>query len=215
MLVIFDCDGVLVDTEPVANRCFAAALAQEGLSWTVEETMRRLMGRSVKTCVGICEQALGRALSSGFLERLQADTYQAFRDLPITAVPGVVNALDGLEARRLSYCVASSGDVDKMRLTLGLAGLWERFDGRVFSASMVPRGKPFPDLFLHAARQMRVAPERCVVVEDAVPGVQAGRAAGMRVLAYVGAPYADRAALAAAGGEVFDDMQRVPELAER
>ena len=213
MLVIFDCDGVLVDSEPLANTCFSRALQREGLDWTVEETMRRLMGRSMKSCVEIVEGELGRALPADFVDRLQADTMQAFRDAPLQTVPGVVEAIDAIEAAGIATCVASSGGLDKMRVTLGLTGLWARFEGRIFSSSQVPRGKPFPDLFLHAAIQMNEQPFDCAVVEDSLPGVQAARAAGMRALAYVGATYSDSAALQAAGGRTFDSMSSLPMLA--
>ena len=212
MLVIFDCDGVLVDTEPVSCQTFAAALVPHGLHWSVAETMHRLMGRSLASCIGIVEQELGRKLPDDFAERLQAETFEAFRTLPIAPVAGVPAMLDALKKRGIDFCVASSGAVHKMQLTLGLTGLWPHFEGRVFSASMVPRGKPYPDLFLHAAAGLGVEPRRCVVVEDAIPGVQAGRAAGMRVLAYAGAPYADRAGLEAAGGQPFDRMRDLPLL---
>ncbi len=109
-------------------------------------------------------------------------------------------------------CVASSGAVEKMKLTLGLTGLWDLFGGHVFSSSQVPRGKPFPDLFLHAAIAMDMQPFDCVVVEDSVPGVQAARSAGMRVLGYVGAPYADHDAMGAAGALLFKDMKQLPQL---
>jgi beta-phosphoglucomutase-like phosphatase (HAD superfamily) len=102
-----------------------------------------------------------------------------------------------------------------MGFTLGLTGLWDLFDGRIFSSSQVPRGKPFPDLFLHAAINMNVQPFDCTVVEDSVPGVQAARSAGMRALAYAGAPYARHDALAAAGGELFDSMDELPGLVLR
>ena len=213
MLVIFDCDGVLVDSEPLANTCFARALQREGLDWTVEETMRRLMGRSMKSCVEIVERELGRALPGEFVDRLQADTMQAFRDAPLKTIPGVVEAIDAIEAAGIATCVASSGGLDKMRVTLGIAGLWGRFEGRIFSSSQVPRGKPFPDLFLHAAIEMNEQPFDCTVVEDSLPGVQAARAAGMRALAYVGAPHTDAEALRAAGGRTFDAMSSLPMLA--
>jgi len=212
MLIIFDCDGVLVDTEPVSNRCFSEALNREGLAWDVPETMRRLMGRSLKSCVAIAEAELGRALPPGFVDRLQAETFAAFERERIGAVPGVAAAIDALEAAGHRTCVASSGDIDKMRITLGGAGLWDRFEGRIFSATQVPRGKPFPDLFLLAAREMNATPDGCVVVEDAVAGTQAAIAAGMRVLCYAGAPYADRDGMAAAGGRLFEDMQSLPAL---
>ncbi len=212
MLVIFDCDGVLVDTEPLANQAFSRSLGRLGLDWDVAETMRRLMGRSMKGCVEIVERELGRPVPGDFVEGLQIETFQAFRDAPLRAIAGVAEAIDAIVAAGTPVCVASSGDVAKMRLTLGLTGLWERFDGRIYSASMVARGKPFPDLFLHAAGQMGVAAAECVVIEDSVPGVAAARVAGMRALAYAAAPYADRAGLAAAGGELFDDMARLPGL---
>ncbi len=212
MLVIFDCDGVLVDSEPLSNTCFARALAREGLDWSVEETMRRLMGRSMKSCVEIVEGILGRKLPDDFIDRLQADTLQTFCDAPLEAVPGVVEAIDAIEAADAVTCVASSGGFDKMRVSLGVTGLWSRFEGRIFSSSQVPRGKPFPDLFLHAALRMNAQPFECIVVEDSLPGLQAARSAGMRALAYVGAPYADRSALVTAAGEWFDDMKKLPDL---
>ncbi|MFI5000995.1 MAG: HAD family hydrolase [Reyranellales bacterium] len=214
MLVIFDCDGVLVDSEPLANTCFARALQRESLDWSVEETMRRLMGRSIRSCVEIVEGVLGRKLPADFIERLQADTYQAFREAPLQAVPRVREAALALRASGTTICVASSGAPEKMRLTLGLTGLYEIFEGRIFSASEVPRGKPFPDLFLHTALAMNVQPIDCIVVEDSVPGIQAARAAGMRALAYAGAPYADRDGLGAAGGLLFVDMKQLPELVQ-
>ena len=213
MLVIFDCDGVLVDSEPLANTCFARALQREGLDWNVEDTMRRLMGRSMKSCVEIVEGELGRALPADFVDRLKADTMQAFRDAPLRTVPGVVEAIDAIEAAGIATCVASSGGLDKMRVTLGITGLWSRFEGRIFSSTQVPRGKPFPDLFLHAAIEMNEQPFDSVVVEDSLPGIQAARAAGMRALAYVGAPYSDAEALRAAGGRTFESMSSLPMLA--
>jgi HAD superfamily hydrolase (TIGR01509 family) len=212
MLIIFDCDGVLVDTEPVSNRCFSEALNREGLAWDVPETMRRMMGRSLTSCVAIAEAALGHALPADFVDRLQAETFAAFKRENVGAVAGVEAAIDAVEAAGHRTCIASSGDIGKMQITLGGAGLWDRFDGRIFSATQVRRGKPFPDLFLFAARAMGAAPSDCVVVEDAVAGTQAAIAAGMRVLCYAGAPHADRGGMAAAGGELFEDMRHLPAL---
>jgi HAD superfamily hydrolase (TIGR01509 family) len=164
----------------------------------------------MKSCIEIVERELGRKVPDDFVARLQARTFDSFRREGVAPPPGLVAALDLLDARRVPYCVASSGEVEKMRLTLGLAGLLPRFERHMFSATMVARGKPFPDLFLHAAKAMGVVAADCVVVEDAVPGVRAARAAGMRVLAYAAAPHADRAGLREAGGELFDDMARLP-----
>ena len=128
---------------------------------------------------------------------------------------GVKDAVQAVQKAGLTTCVASSGAPEKMRFTLGLTGLWELFGGRVFSASQVPRGKPFPDLFLHAAIAMNEPPFDCIVVEDSVPGIEAARSAGMRALAYAAAPYADKAALTAAGGELFTDMKDLAALVTR
>jgi HAD superfamily hydrolase (TIGR01509 family) len=212
LLVIFDCDGVLVDSEPLACASFSRALKAQGLDWSVDETMHRLMGRSLKSCIEICEDELGRKLPDDFVDKMQAVTYQTFRDAPLQPVAGVKDAIVALQAAGLDTCVASSGTPEKMRFTLGLTGLWDLFGGRIFSASQVPRGKPFPDLFLHAAIAMNVQPFDCVVVEDAVPGVQAARSAGMRVFAYAGESYANPAALEQAGGQVFDAMKNLPGL---
>ncbi|MEO8557943.1 MAG: HAD-IA family hydrolase [Rhodospirillales bacterium] len=212
MLIIFDCDGVLVDTEPESNRCFAAALNQIGLNWSVDQTIARLVGRSMKSCIEIVEREIGRNVPADFVMRLQQHTFESFRRDGVRTTPGIVAALDALDAARVPYCVASSGEIDKMRLTLGLSGLLPRFERQMFSATMVARGKPFPDLFLHAARSMGAAPADCVVVEDAVPGVTAAGTAGMRALAYAAAPHTDRAGLAASGGALFDDMTRLPAL---
>ena len=212
MLVIFDCDGVLVDSEPLSNTVFARALNREGLDWSVEETMRRLVGRSMKSCVEIVEGLLARQLPEDFVHKMQAETLQAFRDAPLQPVPGINEAIDAIEAEGIKTCIASSGGFEKMEVSLGVTGLWARFEGRIFSASHVKRGKPFPDLFLHAAIAMNEQPFDCVVVEDSVPGVQAACAAGMRVLGYTGAPHTDRDAMGAAGAFLFNDMKQLPDL---
>jgi HAD superfamily hydrolase (TIGR01509 family) len=204
--VIFDCDGVLVDTEPVANRVLADLLTEHGLPTTTEQSMERYMGRSMKSSIAISEELLGASLPADFAVGYYAALGAEFaRELE--PVPGIVEALERIDR---PSCVASSGPHDKIRLTLGLTGLLPRFDGRIFSASDVEHGKPEPDLFLHAARTMGFDPARTVVVEDTVPGVLAGRAAGMRVLAF--ARLTPAGALADAGGEVFDDMRALPGL---
>ncbi len=205
-LVIFDCDGVLVDSEPIANRVLAAALNEIGLGHDAAATERATRGLSMASVVDWAEAELGRALPDDFLGAVQARTFAAFR-AGLDAVPGVAAALERI---RLPVCVASSGEVEKVELTLGLTGLLPRFEGRIFSATQVPRGKPHPDLFLHAARTLGAPPPACAVVEDSLPGVEAGRAAGMTVLAYAQEPEAGR--LAAAGARVFADMAELPAL---
>lgn len=208
-LVIFDCDGVLVDSEPIANRELARALCEVGLETTLESSMRDYMGRSWGACLEIFEAKLGRPLPPDFEPRFWARAEAALR-AELRAVPGIHEALARIAT---PTCVASSGRHDKMRITLGVTGLLERFEGRIFAAADVSRAKPWPDLFLHAAARMGAAPEGCVVVEDSPRGVEAGVAAGMRVLGY--ASRTDAAALAAAGAEVFVDMRDLPDLIAR
>jgi HAD superfamily hydrolase (TIGR01509 family) len=207
-LVIFDCDGVLVDSEPIANRIFVEHLARNGIAMTIDEALRDLAGRSLPSCVALLEARHGRRLPADFTDTLQAATMRAF-ETELRPVPGIAAALDRIAG---ATCVASSSAHAKIRLSLGLTRMLERFEGRIFSASEVARGKPFPDLFLHAAARMGHASARCTVIEDAIPGVEAGVAAGMRVLAYAGAAHADSARLAAAGGTVFRDMAALPQL---
>ncbi len=206
-LVIFDCDGVLVDSEPIANRVFSELLGEVGLPMSYEETVRTFVGRSVATCVGMVEERIGRPVPEGWVDDWRRRTLDAF-SRELRAVEGVEAVLDGLSA---PFCVASSGEPAKMRFTLGMTGLLPRFEGRMFSAVEVPRGKPAPDLFLHAARRMSAAPERCAVIEDTAVGVTAGLAAGMTVFGFAAMTEPD--ALRAAGAaHVFARMEELPEL---
>ncbi len=204
--MIFDCDGVLVDSEPIANRVLCEALIGVGLDCDAAETERATRGLSMASVLTWAAAELGRPLPDDFVERVQARTFAAFR-AGLEPVPGVAAALERIP---IPICVASSGEAEKIRLSLGLTGLLPRFEGRVFSATEVGRGKPYPDLFLHAARVMGAAPAACAVVEDSLPGVEAGHAAGMTVLAY--ADGRDAGPLAAAGARVFADMAELPDL---
>jgi len=207
--VIFDCDGVLVDTEPIANRVLAGLLTEAGLPTTTEVSMRDYKGRAMKSVLALAGERLGSPLPPDIADRYYAEVEELFaRELQ--PVPGVVAALDRI---KLPSCVASSGPHHKMAVTLRTTGLWERFDGRIFSASEVATGKPAPDLFLHAARRMGFDPASTAVVEDSVPGVEAAQAAGMRALAFARGTNADL--LAAAGGETFSDMTELPDLLAR
>lgn len=205
-LIIFDCDGVLVDSEPLANRVLAEALAGIGLHLTLEETMQQFVGRSVSACEAHIVTLTGRPVPEGFTPDWQARTLAAFRT-GLEAVPGVRAALDALPYPR---CVASSSNPERIALALSLTGLSDYFGDRLFSATQVARPKPAPDLFLFAAHTLGVPPERCVVVEDSHFGVQAGIAAGMRVFGY--APHGSGAKLAEAGAVVFSNMKELPGL---
>lgn len=209
--IIFDCDGVLVDSEPISNRVFHKHLTAIGLQMSIEETMDTFVGRSMASCVEIIEARLGSPVPEGFLARLDAETLAALADA-VEAVPGIEAALDAITC---TTAVASSGSHDKMRVTLMRTGLRSRFSGRIFSATdaEVARGKPHPDLFLYAARRLGVDPARCAVIEDSLPGVEAAVAAGMRAFGFAARAPSPR--LAAAGAVVFDDMHRLPDLLAR
>ncbi|MEJ2357474.1 MAG: HAD family phosphatase [Deinococcales bacterium] len=204
-LVIYDCDGVLVDTEPIANPVLAAMLTDEGYPIDSHDCAERFTGRPVPETVREVEEELGRSLSADFTERLYRRVIDAFVSEP-RVVPGVREAIDALPGRR---CVASSSGPGYLREVLGAAGLWRCFE-RVFSAVEVERGKPAPDLFLHAASSLGVAPGRCLGVGDAPAGVRAAVAAGMPVLGYAGTVSASR--LAREGAVAISSMS---ELAPR
>ena len=181
--VIFDCDGVLVDSEPLMNREFSAMLNELGLSYTAAETTRTFMGRSMKSCMQIVETQLGHAVPPGFFDVLDQRAYAVF-ERHLTPVPGVELLLDALDRIGLPYAVASSGSHEKMRTTLGITGLLPRLTGRITSATEVAHGKPAPDVFLLAAERLNVAPQNCVVIEDSLLGIEAANAAQMRVVGY-------------------------------
>lgn len=210
-LVIFDCDGVLVDSEPISNRLFVQHLNRAGFPYTLEECYRELLGRSMASCEALLAARFGRRLPEGFVPALQADTYAALA-AEVETMPGVTATLDALESAGLPYCVASSGEFAKMRATLGRTGLLPRFQGRMFSATEVARGKPAPDLFLHAAARMDAEPSRCAVIEDSIPGIQAAKSADMRALGYAGGAHVDASGLATEGAETFAEMTALPRL---
>jgi HAD superfamily hydrolase (TIGR01509 family) len=212
-LVIFDCDGVLVDSEPIANRIFTGMLAEVGLPMSEDEAMRTFIGHTLASCVAMIGERLGRPAPAGFAEDFQRRLVETFRS-ELRAVPGIEQVLDALDRDlAVPYCVASSGSHEKMRTSLGVTGLLPRVAGRIFSASDVERGKPFPDLFLHAARSLGADPGRCAVVEDTTLGARAGVAAGMRVFGFAAA--SDAAGLQALGATVFRDMAELPDLLRR
>ncbi len=207
-LVIFDCDGVLVDSERLAVRVEVRLLAE--LGWTLSESdvLDRFVGRSDSYMLGEIEAEIGRPAPE-WQDRYEDSLNRAFRD-DLVAVDGIGEALDHLT---VPSCVASSGTHQKMQLTLGLTGLLDRFAGRIFSATEVAHGKPAPDLFLHAAQRCGVPPARCLVVEDSRSGVEAARAAGMRSLGYAGG-LTPPSWLEGPGTIVFSDMRDLPGLIE-
>ncbi|MEU0676514.1 HAD-IA family hydrolase [Streptomyces sp. NPDC006172] len=181
-LVIFDCDGVLVDSERICVKVDAMVMADLGCAFTEAEIVERFVGSSTEVYTAAVEERLGRRLEKGWEQRYE-HLYEEAIEAELTAVDGMADALDRLA---MDVCVASNGGHAGIRRSLTITGLLHRFEGRVFSAADVLRGKPAPDLFEHAARTLGVPPERCAVVEDSAYGVRAARAAGMRAFGYCG-----------------------------
>jgi HAD superfamily hydrolase (TIGR01509 family) len=206
-LVIFDCDGVLVDSERLAIKIDVKVLAQLGWEITEAEVVDRFVGVSDSHFKRAIETQLGRALPDDWEDEFRPLYREAFAQ-ELTAVDGVKEALDQITIQK---CVASSGTHEKMYYTLGLTGLYDRFAGRIYSATEVANGKPAPDLFLYAAGRMDVPPGDCVVVEDSAMGVAAARAAGMRVFAY-GAGVTPSHKLSGPNTTVFMEMRELPSL---
>jgi HAD superfamily hydrolase (TIGR01509 family) len=177
-LVIFDCDGVLVDSERITNEVFRAMLNELGLALTLEGMFERFVGRSMPQCMTLIAQMRGEPAPETFLAELRERVGTALRDnvKPIAGIEEVLSALT------IPYCVASSGEHDKIRLTLGATGLLARFEGRIFSVADVEHPKPAPDVFLLAAQTLGATPTRCVVIEDTPTGVRAAVAAGMHAI---------------------------------
>jgi HAD superfamily hydrolase (TIGR01509 family) len=208
-LIIFDCDGVLVDSEVLSVREEIACLRKHGFDVTTQDIVDRYMGVSIAAMLADLETRFGRSLPENFAETLRQRIALAF-EAELTVMPGLPALLAALPGK---ICVASSSAPPRLRQSLSLTGLLARFEPHIFSATQVARGKPAPDLFLFAAERMGVAPDRCLVIEDSIAGVTAARAAGMTALGFCGgghcAPgHADR--LRAAGAtHVFDHMDQV------
>lgn len=210
-LVIYDCDGTLIDTETLYGEVSLAACHALGLTeWTIEHYVDSIVGIPWSDGIKIIEAAHGRSLPADF-ERGIEEAVSKRLATEVRALPGVREALGAIGGRR---CVASSTSMAPLRRNLGIAGLLDLFDPHVFSASQVARGKPHPDVFLHAATQMGTEPRHCLVIEDSVPGVMAARAAGMTVIGFCGVSHdkpRSRRRLAEAGAlQVIDHFADWP-----
>ena len=214
-LIIFDCDGVLVDSEALACVVHAEVLTEYGYTITAAQVHERFLGRSAREARLEVESELGRAFPDSYTAQLRATIDRVFGE-KLVPVPHIADTLNRLSQR---ICVASSGTPTRIRSSLGTTGLLDHFAPHLFSAMQVERGKPAPDLFLFAAAQMNVRPAQCVVVEDSVPGVTAARAAGMTVIGFTGGSHCrpgDTDRLRATGASiVIDDMRELPGLIAR
>ena len=209
-LVIFDCDGVLVDTEGPTNEILAKDLSGRGLPMTVDDCMAMFVGGTIH---GVGERAreLGADIPEDWVDVIYGKIYARLRD-GIDPIPGIGDVLDRLDACAIPYCVGSNGAPEKMEITLGQTGLLNRMGGNLFSPHVIgmEHAKPHPGLYLHAARAMGVDPEDCVVIEDSVSGATGARAAGIRCFGY--GVHGDAAGLRSVGAHVFFDMADLPGL---
>jgi HAD superfamily hydrolase (TIGR01509 family) len=206
-LLIFDCDGVLVDSELITNRVFVGMLNELGLALTLEDMFERFVGRSMPQCLSMIKELLGHEVPEEFVAEFRVRIAAALKS-ELKAVPGIESVLESV---KLPYCVASSGTHDKMQLTLGLTGLLPKFQGKMFSVTEVAHPKPYPDVFLHAAKKSGVAASACAVIEDTPTGVQAGVAAGMTVFGFCA--HTPRHRLLEAGAHhTFEKMRDLPRL---
>jgi HAD superfamily hydrolase (TIGR01509 family) len=212
-LVIFDCDGVLVDSEPISIDVLLDVITEAHGTITKPEAYARFLGKSLGTVSAILQDDYGLTMTAATLETMRLRLFARFRD-GLQPIQHVARALDGLAQ---PFCVASSSQPDRIRLCLEVADLLPRFEPNIFSATMVRNGKPAPDLFLHAANTMGVRPGRCLVVEDSPAGVMAAQRAGMPVVGFVGGSHAGPAGLRDAleklrPDAIFDDMLALPGL---
>lgn len=181
-LIIFDCDGVLVDSEIVSFEAEAEVFGEIGIALTAQELLGRFLGMSSASMFAMIEREHGITLPADFAERASRRTLEVF-DQRLKPIPGIAELLADLPERK---CVASSSEPARIRQSLALAGILHHFEPHIFSATQVKHGKPAPDLFLFAAESMGVPPARCLAIEDSVAGVTAARAAGMTVLGFTG-----------------------------
>ncbi len=207
-LVLFDCDGVLVDSETVTNRIIQENLAARGLSLPLEKIVALFVGGTIG---GVRDTALsmGATLESNWLDLIYGEMFAGLA-AHCEVIPGVTDMLDHLDQASVPYVVCSNGPHIKMDITLARCGLKERFANRIYSREDVPTPKPAPDIYLHAAKLANIAPARCVVIEDSPSGAKAGKAAGMRTFGYVADT--DPTRLAPICDSLFDDMSKLPEL---
>lgn len=209
-LVIFDCDGVLVDSELITNRVFARMINELGVHVTLEDMFERFVGRSMAYCCDLIASMLKRPIPDDFVEQYHIRTSAALR-AELEPVPGIESVLHELNERGVPFCVASSGSHEKMRTTLGITGLLSQFENKLFSVTEVANPKPAPDVFLFAAKEAGASPSRCYVVEDTPTGVSAGVAAGMTVFGYCALTPAHR--LIDAGAHyTINEMSKLPRI---
>jgi len=212
-LVIFDCDGVLVDSEPISFAVLRDTLTVAGVEVSESHAYRQFLGKSMASITRMIADEFSISLSDEHIEAMRTQLFARFQ----SELQPVAGISDMLAHFSLPHCVASSSQPERIRLSLRKTGLIDYFEPNIFSATMVKRGKPEPDLFLHASRTMGFAPEDCIVIEDSPAGIQAAHSAGMKVFAFTGASHAAVSNLReiVSGLKptlIFDDMKALPDL---
>ena len=206
-LVIFDCDGVLVDSEAIGNRFISEALTLAGIPISAEGALSKFLGGKLTQIKEDAEKQLGFSLPANWVDEIYKKQFSEFRK-NLKSISGIEDVLDVLERINTPVCVGSNGPLNKMEVSLGVTKLKDRFLGRIFSADQVESPKPAPDLYLYCADQMGVLPQNCLVIEDSPRGASAGVAAGMSVFGYTGG--GDNSALKKVGcTKTFDTMQEI------
>ena len=206
-LVIFDCDGVLVDSEAIGNRFISEALTLAGIPISAEGALSKFLGGKLTQIKEDAEKQLGFSLPANWVDEIYKKQFSEFRK-NLKSISGIEDVLDVLERINTPVCVGSNGPLNKMEVSLGVTKLKDRFLGRIFSADQVENPKPAPDLYLYCADQMGVLPQNCLVIEDSPRGASAGVAAGMSVFGYTGG--GDNSALKKVGcTKTFDTMQEI------
>jgi HAD superfamily hydrolase (TIGR01509 family) len=206
--VLFDCDGVLVDSERIVNRILREDLAAHGLELRMDQIIDMFVGGTMKGVMARGRE-MGAVLPDGWLDYIYAQIFSTL-ERECTVIPGIPALLDTLDAAGIGYAVGSNGPVAKMEVTLGRCGLWDRFAGRVFSAHDCAASKPAPDVYLKAAAAAGMTPAQSVVIEDSVSGARAGQAAGMRCMGFTADTNPEK--LRPHCTELFSDMQELPAL---
>jgi HAD superfamily hydrolase (TIGR01509 family) len=214
-LVIFDCDGVLVDSEPISFAVLRETVARAGVELEESLAYRQFLGKSMSSITRMIAEEFHITLSDEHIESMRTELFARFQ-AELQPIPGIAEILPHLG---LPHCVASSSQPERIRLSLTKTGLLGFFEPNIFSATMVKRGKPEPDLFLHAAKTMGFAPSDCIVIEDSPAGIQAAHSAGMKVFAFTGGSHAGLSNLPeiVRGLQptlIFDDMRTLPTLIE-
>jgi len=207
-MVIFDCDGVIVDSESITDRVMQASFKRYGLQLETDEIARLFVGGTMQGAMNKAIK-LGASLPKDWLDLIYPEIFAALEQ-EVEVIPGAIAVLDALDAAGIPYAIGSNGPHAKMEVTLTRTGLKERLAGCIYSREDVPNAKPAPDVYLHAAKQAGIAPARCVVIEDSASGAKAGVAAGMRTYGFYGETPKER--LAPICDELFGDMKYLPKL---